>query len=54
MTKRALLKEKGLKFHDYFHEDTELFYRLMLAVDAFFVINEVLYFKRVRLSSIMT
>lgn len=54
VTKRSLWKEKGLKFHDYFHEDTELFYRLMLAVDEFFVIDEVLYFKRVRPSSIMT
>ena len=54
VTKRSIWKEKGLKFHGYFHEDTELFYRLMLSVDEFFVLDEVLYFKRVRPSSIMT
>ena len=54
VTKRSVWKDNRLNFHQYFHEDTELFYRLLLSVNDFFVLDEVLCYRRVRASSIMT
>lgn len=54
VSKRSLWKEKELSFKDIVHEDEELFLPLLLSARNVVVLDQILFYRRVRPMSIMT
>ncbi|WP_411359045.1 glycosyltransferase family 2 protein [Pseudidiomarina salilacus] len=54
VSKQCLWEQHNLAFNQFFHEDEELFYRLLFASNSFAVSTEVLFLRRLRNASTMT
>lgn len=54
ISKRRLWQNNMLQFNHYYHEDEELFYRLLLSAKNYLVEDRKLFNRRVRLASTMT
>lgn len=54
VVRKKLLNENGLLFHSWHHEDTKMFYQVILSSKKITVSNKVFFHRRIREHSIMT
>lgn len=54
VSKRSLWQQHKLTFNHYFHEDEELFYRLLFAAQHVYLTQEIYFLRRIRAGSTMT
>lgn len=54
VSKRELWEDCKLSFNSYYHEDEEVFYKLIMSADKFVISQDVLFYRRVRANSTMT
>jgi len=54
VSKREVWQSNRIRFNRYFHEDEEVFYRLLISCNNFLIIRDSLFNRRVRFGSTMT
>lgn len=54
MSKRSLWRENDLMFNKFYHEDEELFYRLIFAAQSYYMTREMYFLRRLRDGSTMS
>lgn len=54
VSKRSLWQDQKLSFNEFYHEDEELFYRLIFAAQSYYMTQEVYFLRRLRDGSTMS